>query len=617
MADITLAQALEQGMKLQQAGQLDEAERLYRAVLDAEANNADALHLLGIIEQQRGRHDRAIPLFHQAIAARPDAAEFRHNLGNSLIQTARREEAIEAFAAAVRLDPNLFEAQHNLGAAFTLTSRSNRAVEAFAAAASIKPDSPDAHNNYGLALKDQGDIRAAIEEFNKAEQVSADYQPAHNNHLYALHYDPTRDAKQIFDAHRDWAKRFADPLSPKSSPPRRVLRPGDRLRIGYVSPDLRGHPIGRSMLPLIEHADRDRFKIVCFSDMASNDAVAVRLRAAASQWHETAHLNHDQFAGFVAEQRIDLLVDLALQMRGNRLLAFARRPAPVQATFIGYPATTGLSQIDYRITDAWLDPPGETEAFNSEKLIRLPRSFWCYVPDESSSQVGELPATRGKTITFGSLNNPCKMNDDVIDTWSKILRAVPKSRLLLFVIERENIGERFRDLFARRDIDPARLTFVSRQDRPSYLKQYAEIDIALDPFPYNGHMTSCDAFWMGVPVVSLSGQTSVGRGGESLLASLDLLELLADSRDRYVQIAVSLANDLPASRQSARIAASAACLIPRSAMPKVSRATWKSHSIKCGKIIARARRDHVSGMKNGERAMMMQIAVSAIALLMK
>jgi predicted O-linked N-acetylglucosamine transferase (SPINDLY family) len=244
----------------------------------------------------------------------------------------------------------------------------------------------------------------------------------------------------------------------------------------------------------------------------------------------------------IRQDAVDILVDTTLHMTGNRLSLFAQRAAPVQVTFIGYPATTGLSQIDYRITDPWLDPPEAGESVNSEELIRLPRSFWCYDDAAGSDEpaVGELSR---EGITFGSLNNPAKITEPVIETWAKILAAVPSSRLMLYATAHANPGEPIRQKFQQLGIDPARLLIVPRVPRLQYLRQYQQIDIALDPWPYNGHTTTCDALWMGVPVVSLEGRTSVARGGVSILSATGLTELLADSTDAYIAVATKLAHD--------------------------------------------------------------------------
>jgi predicted O-linked N-acetylglucosamine transferase (SPINDLY family) len=287
--------------------------------------------------------------------------------------------------------------------------------------------------------------------------------------------------------------------------------------------------------------------VTCYADAdaSANDPVAARLRAAADQWHATARLDDAALAELIREHRVDLLVDITLHMTGSRLLAFARRPAPVQMTFIGYPATTGLPAIDYRITDPWLDPPGPaSDAANVERLVHLPRTFWCYDAGDEPP-INDPPAATAGRVTFGSLNNPAKFSTPVIETWAQILKSVPASALMLFANERVDPGRRVRDEFARRGVAPDRLSFLPRVPRAVYLRQYAMIDIALDPWPYNGHMTSCDALWMGVPLVSLIGQTSVARAGLSILTSIGLQELLASSRQRYVEIAVDLAGDLP------------------------------------------------------------------------
>jgi predicted O-linked N-acetylglucosamine transferase (SPINDLY family) len=283
--------------------------------------------------------------------------------------------------------------------------------------------------------------------------------------------------------------------------------------------------------------------VFCYADTAVDDAVARRLKNRAAAWHVTTHLSDAQLTDLIRDHQIDILIDLTLHMNRNRLLAFVHKPAPVQASFIGYPATTGLRQIDYRITDAYLDPIGESESVNAEHLIRLPQSFWCYVGDEETA-VNELPARSAGHVTFGSLNNPVKMNPAVVELWSRVLAAVPDARLMLFSGEKSPTTHPLLDLFAARGVARDRITLVPRLPRQEYLRQYHQIDIALDPFPYNGHMTSCDALWMGVPVVSVRGATSVGRGGVSLLSNFGLTELLAATADEFVHIASTLASDL-------------------------------------------------------------------------
>jgi predicted O-linked N-acetylglucosamine transferase (SPINDLY family) len=431
-----------------------------------------------------------------------------------------------------------------------LEGRANEAAEVFAATLRQRPDAADVHNNLGLALRDVGDIDRAVASFARAIELAPAYPAAWDNYLYALHYHPAFDAAAIAREHAKWAAAMTQSLRPREVIFGNDPSPGRKLRIGYVSPNFREHPVGRALLPLLENHDGTRFEIVCYSDAEAHgsDPVAQRLNPCADRWHATAGIDDARFAELVRRDQIDVLVDTTLHMTGSRLLAFARRAAPVQVSFIGNPATTGLPGVDYRITDPWLDPPGETETFNVETLVRLTRTFWCYdTQGDDDLPVAESPPPpplRGGPVTFGSLNSAAKVTAPVVDTWARILSEVPSSRLILFANERTNPGEHLRREFARRGIAIERLTFLPRVPRRQYLRQYEQVDIALDPWPYNGHMTTCDALWMGVPVVSLIGRTSVARAGLSLLSAVGLEELLADSTEQYIELAIQLASDV-------------------------------------------------------------------------
>jgi predicted O-linked N-acetylglucosamine transferase (SPINDLY family) len=313
-----------------------------------------------------------------------------------------------------------------------------------------------------------------------------------------------------------------------------------RLRIGYVSPDLRDHVVGRFMLPLLANHDHQRFEIFCYADVARADAMTERLRSHADCWRNTAGLSDEQLARAVRDDRIDILIDLTMHMAGSRLLAFARKPAPVQVTYLAYCGTTGLEAMDYRLTDPHLDPPDATDEY-VEQSIRLPRTYWCYQPPDDAPEVSSLPMTRaGGRVTFGCLNNFSKVSQPTIETWAELLRAIPDARLILHAhagAHRQRLLTRLGEL----GIDTGRIEFVGFAPTASYLATYHRIDVALDPFPYAGGTTTCDALWMGVPVVTLAGRTAVGRGGASILTNLGLPELVARSPEEYVQIALALA----------------------------------------------------------------------------
>jgi predicted O-linked N-acetylglucosamine transferase (SPINDLY family) len=546
MAIVTPEQLLRRGFEDHQAGRVAEARQAYQQVLALQPRNADAIHLLALLEQQANRHERAFELLTSAIAIDPSPAEFHYNLGNSLLHLGRTASAAQAFEAALARRPDFFEARRNLGAALMLDGRANEAADAFRTALQTRPDAPDVYNNLGMALKDLGSIEEAVECFRRAIELQPRYRGAWDNYLYAMLYHPGYDAAAIVREHRTWGDATTQALRSEEQTYSNDRSPERRLRVAYVSPNFREHPVGRALLPLLEHHDREQFEVICYADAeaSANDPVAARLRgAAADQWHATARLDDAALAELVRRHGVDIFVDITLHMTGSRLLAFARKPAPVQATFVGYPATTGLSAIDYRITDPWLDPPGPaSDAANVEKLVHLPRSFWCYDAGEEPP-INDPPSAAAGYVTFGSLNNPAKITRPVIDAWARILARVPTSRLLLFANERTDPGRRLREEFARRGVSPERLAFLPRVPRAKYLRQYGMIDIALDPWPYNGHMTSCDALWMGVPVVSLVGRTSVARAGLSILTSIGLAELLASSPQQYLDLAVDLAGD--------------------------------------------------------------------------
>jgi predicted O-linked N-acetylglucosamine transferase (SPINDLY family) len=316
-----------------------------------------------------------------------------------------------------------------------------------------------------------------------------------------------------------------------------------RLRVGYVSPDFRSHVVGRNLLPLFQEHDHQRFEILCYADTRRPDELTNRFRGYADAWRDTAGLTDGQLAERIREDRVDILVDLTVHMAHNRLLVFARKPCPVQVTFAGYPGTTGLSTIDYRLTDPYLDPPELYDHDYSEESIRLPDSFWCYDPLQSEPAVNALPAREKGYISFGCLNNFCKVNTPVLKIWARVLKAVDRSRLMILAGEGTH-RQHTLDLLVEEGVARDRVTFVARRPRAQYLRYYHDIDVGLDTVPYNGHTTSLDSFWMGVPVVTLVGPTVVGRAGLCQLMNLGLPELIASSPEQYVHVAAELAQDL-------------------------------------------------------------------------
>jgi len=531
------------GNALAEKGQLDEAVAAYRQAIALRPNYADAHNNLGNTLRDYGQLDEAVAACRQAIALRPNYPEAHNNLGNALAEKSQLDEAITAFRQAIALRPNYPEAHTNLGAALTDKGQLDEAIAAYRQAIALRPNYAEAHSNLGNTLKDMGCLDEAIAAYRQAVAVKPDYVAADSNLVYTLHFHPDYSARAIHHEHQRWNQQHAEPLRQSIQPHPNDRTPDRRLRIGYVSPDFRDHVVGHFMLPLLANHDHSRFEIFCYAHVRAPDAVTARLRELTDHWCSTIGLSDEQAAQLIRDDGIDILVDLTLHMAHNRLLVFARKPAPVQVTYLAYAGTSGLATMDCRLSDPYLDPPGIDESVYSEQTIRLAETYWCYEPQDTSP-VGPLPASSASHTTFGCLNNFCKVTDPTLAIWARIFHAVPHSQLLLHAAEGSH-RQRTAERLTQWGIDPARLRVVSKVPLSEYLQLYSQMDIALDPFPYGGGTTTCDALWMGVPVVSLAGNTAVSRAGLSILSNIGLPELVASTPDEYVQIATSLAQDLP------------------------------------------------------------------------
>jgi predicted O-linked N-acetylglucosamine transferase (SPINDLY family) len=385
-------------------------------------------------------------------------------------------------------------------------------------------------NNLANILKDSGRIEEAADLCRQALRLRPDDARINSSLCYKVHFHPDYDRRDLHDELKQFDARFGQraPLKLKNIP-------GDRhIRIGYVSPDFYGHAECFFVFPLLKAHDRSRFEIHCYSSVRQADQVTEILKSQTECWHDVHDLNDDQLAQKINEDRIDILVDLSMHMAFNRLGVFAQKPAPIQFTWLAYPGSTGLTTIDYRLTDVYLDPAGDADEFSSERLFRLPDTWSCYDPLSSLR-----PAARrdGDSIVLGSLNNPCKLNRPTLALWEKVLQAVPNSTLLL-LSESEHQRQKIRQLLGANRVD-----FVGRLRRGEYLRTYDRIDICLDPLVYNGITTTCDALWMGVPVITLPGQTAAGRAGMSILTNVGLQDLIAATEDQYIQVTCDLASD--------------------------------------------------------------------------
>jgi protein O-GlcNAc transferase len=525
-------------------GQIDRAIASYRQAIRLKPDLADVHANLGLALEVQGQLDDAIASYRQAIWLKPDYADAHVFLGNALNEKELFAEAVACYRQAIRLKPDHAEAHKNLGDSFKSLGRLDEAIACYHQATLIKPDFTDAQINLGNAFKDTGNLNGAIAVYRKVIQLKPDFAAAHSNLIYTLHFHPGFDAKAIFEEHRLWNQQHAEPLKNFIQPHSNNGDPDRQLRIGYVSPDFCEHPVGRFILPLLGAHDHEHFAIYCYSDVRRSDRFTELIHGPAGQWRNIVGLTHERAAQMIREDQIDILVDLTMHMADNRMLMFARKPAPVQLTYLAYCSTTGLDTMDYRLTDPHLDPHGMNDAFYSEQSVCLPETYWCYAPDDRSPEVGPSPALASGEVTFSCLNNFCKVSADALEAWMQVMRATPKSRLILHAHEGSH-RQRVRELLQSQGIDPNRLEFVGKASLPEYLASHRRIDIGLDPFPCNGGTTTCDALWMGVPVVTLAGRTAVGRGGASVLHNIGLPELVAQTPQEYIRIATGLASDLP------------------------------------------------------------------------
>ena len=526
------------GAILETLDELSSAIEAYRRAVSLEPNSVQALANLGRALCKAGQFEPSIAALRRAVALAPNWAEGFIGLGNAFREYGRLDEARQAMERALMITPRNAEACANLAVIHQERREVDLAIDLCRKALALRPHLPQALNNLGRSLLDAGLIDEAIASYRESEAI-APSPTTGSNLLFALHLHPDSDPQSLRDAHSRWNSMYAAALAPTN-----VSFPNDRnpdrtLRVGFVSPDFHNHPVGRFMRPLLEHHDRRQFQAICYSDSRHRDDTNRRLRAAADTWHDTGALSDDRLANLIRNDRIDILVDLALHTEGNRLLVFARKPAPVQATYLAYCSTSGLATMEYRLTDPYLDPPGSDESIYCERSIRI-QCYWCYAPPAESPPVGPLPALQNGFVTFGCLNSFQKVNGPLLRLWSQILQNVPNSRLMLYSYEGRH-RRRVLDLFAADGIDPARISFVGPQPTPKYFQQYNAIDIALDTFPYTGGTTTCDALWMGVPVVTRAGRTAVSRGGVSILSNAGLPEYVTLTSQQYIETAVKLA----------------------------------------------------------------------------
>lgn len=524
------------------ASRWEDARLLAHKLLKLAPGNPEYLFRMGVAVNGLGQAQEAAEWLGKAIAQDPGNADYHFTQALLWVNANQFDKAIAAYGHAIAHRPTFAQAHSNLGDALSKQNRFDEAIASYHQAIALMPQAGQIHSNLGLALQRVGRMAEALACFDQALTLEPGLIVAASNGLMASLYYHGYTAEQVFARHLAFAQRFEAPLKANWRPHTNDRSPQRRLRLGYVSADLRAHPVANFFEPIFMRHDKSRFEVFVYSNNAYRDAVTERFAAAADHWRACGPWSDVQLANAIRADQIDLLVDLSGHTAGNRLLALARKPAPVQVTWIGYPNTTGLAAMDYRLTDDNLDPPGLTDAFHTERLVRLP-SLFPFQPAPESPPVTPLPALAAPVFTLACLNNMAKVNEAVVAVWSRLLLALPQARLLLGNAGNHSTQRWLLALFAAQGIGPERLSLRAKLGMAQYLALHGEIDLMLDPFPYTGGTSTMHSLWMGVPVVTLAGDRSASRQGASALSMVGLPEFIAKNEQEYIDTVLHWAAD--------------------------------------------------------------------------
>ncbi len=525
---------------LSELGRKDQAVKVLSKAIVQDAQNTTAHKNIGQLLRQLGRHQEALVFLGEAVTQDPRFDEAYRELSLVLSDLGLEKEAMQALESSLQQGKKDVPSHARLADLYLKAGLLQDAIEQYSLGLELDPENPHIMNNLGLAYLRQGRVSQAMKAHRDAFELRKSSALYLSNLLLDLNYLQGISKKDVFRLHCDWDNVHAG----------QVLRfdhswreSGRRIRIGYVSPDFRQHSVSYFAKPLLAHHNRREFEIFCYSDVRKEDIVSKQIQTLVDHWIPVSDLSDTELARRVNDDGIDILLDMAGHTGQNRLLAFAAKPAPIQVSWLGYPNTTGLEAMDYRITDIIADPEGE-EAYHSEELVRLPHGFLCFQPDSETPEVGPLPFEQNGYVTFGSFNNLAKMHAGVIELWAAILRYVPNSNLILksIFMDDSKTADKILKQFAKHGVASRRIDILSRYpSKFEHFNAYNRIDIGLDPFPYNGTTTTFEALWMGVPVISLKGDRHAGRVGASILQHLGLDQLVADSEDNYLKLARKLA----------------------------------------------------------------------------
>jgi predicted O-linked N-acetylglucosamine transferase (SPINDLY family) len=534
------------GSVLLALGQPVEAVASYRRALEIKPEFLEAHNNLGNTFKALGRLDEAVVSYRRALELRPDSAEVHSNLGNAFKALGQPGEAVASYRRALKINPDLTEAHYNMGNALQDLGQFDDAMACFNRALRDNPGYVDAHNNLGNTLKDLGQFDDAAASYRRALEIKPDFAMAYSNLLFSLNYSASSDT---IPHCLEEARRYGQMLEQKKGVKRFVAwscpPEPKRLRVGLVSGDLRNHPVGYFLEGILEHLDASRVELIAYPTVDKSDEITDAIRPRFAAWTPLAGKSDEAAARLIHADGVHVLLDLSGHTANNRLPIFAWKPAPVQSSWLGYFATTGISGIDYILGDPYVTPAEEASHF-TERIWRLPECYLCFTPPKFALAVESLPTLSAGHITFGSFNNLAKINDAVVALWARVLQAVLGSRLFLKSPQLNDLKvcETTRQRFADRGIASDRLILEGPSPRGELLASYKCVDIALDPFPYPGGTTSLEGLWMGVPVITRRGDRFLSHVGESIAHNAGLSDWIAVGDEDYVLRASKFAANL-------------------------------------------------------------------------
>jgi len=531
------------GHVLEDQGQIEAALGFYLRATSSFPNYARAWMNVGNAFERLDRVSDAIHAFKKALEQSPDYAPAHFNLGKLLAEQGDPATAERELLETIRLEPQLVQPSIVLADIYEKRLRFDAAEAHFQRALSLEPNHAGTLLNFGMFQFRQGRIDNAVECFVRAKTIDAGLKDAESYLLFATNFREDVSPETIAIEHRRVGSAIARAAGPPFNDWPNSSMPDRRLRVGYVSGDYSHHPVALFIRPVIRNHDRSHFEVFCYSNNVQIDSAGKELRECADHWREVANVSDVGMIDLIRQDQIDLLVDLSGHTNRNRLAVFARHPAPLQVTWLGYLNTTGLRSMDYRIVDRNTDPEGETEGLHTEQLIRMPYCQWCYMPWYEVERVAQPHEHEANTLVFGSLNQYIKISEQCLDAWCAILTHVPRAKLVVLDVRNTATRGELTQRLVNRGVHSSRVAIHGRQDIAQYFSIVGNVDIALDTFPYNGATTTLDAIWMDTPVVGIRGDRGISRATYSILKTLGTHDLIAENINDYIRTNIRLAND--------------------------------------------------------------------------